>query len=125
MAEFDPMDVVRKTFLAGVGAVATGAEKSQEIVSELVKKGELTVAQGKALNEELTHKAADVLKDTDGALLRSRLKDMSADERAAYLKKVQSVIDDLDTQDTTVDAEVSEVEDADGAADAEDEAKEK
>ena len=59
MAVFDPMDIVRKTFLAGVGAVATGAEKSQELVGDLVKKGELTVAQGKALNEELTRKATE------------------------------------------------------------------
>lgn len=44
---------LKKLFLLGVGAVATTAEKSKEIVDELVKKGELTVEQGKALNDEL------------------------------------------------------------------------
>lgn len=51
MAGFDDLgDGVRKLFLVGVGAVATGAEKSTEIVNKLVEKGELTVAQGKAVN---------------------------------------------------------------------------
>jgi polyhydroxyalkanoate synthesis regulator phasin len=48
-------DGIKKFFLAGVGAVATTAEKSQEIFDSLVQKGELTVEQGKALNQELRH----------------------------------------------------------------------
>ncbi|WP_288541346.1 phasin family protein [uncultured Bifidobacterium sp.] len=60
MADFDFGDGLRKVFLAGVGALATTVEKSQEIVDELVKKGELTVEQGKALNAELKHKVEEV-----------------------------------------------------------------
>ncbi len=52
----DFTDGIKKIFLAGVGAVATTAEKSKEVVDDLVKKGELTVEQGKQLNEELKHK---------------------------------------------------------------------
>lgn len=57
-------DGIKKLLLAGVGAVATTADKSQEIFNDLVKKGELTVDQGKQLNQELKHtvkekKAAD------------------------------------------------------------------
>ena len=48
MADFNFGDGLRKVFLAGVGALATTVEKSQEIVDDLVKKGELTVEQGKA-----------------------------------------------------------------------------
>jgi len=44
---------MKKVLLAGIGAVATSVEKSQEIVDQLIKKGELTVEQGKILNEEL------------------------------------------------------------------------
>ena len=47
MADFNFGDGLRKVFLAGVGALATTVEKSQEIVDDLVKKGELTVEQGK------------------------------------------------------------------------------
>lgn len=113
------MDVVRKTFLAGVGAVATGAEKSQELVSDLVKKGELTVAQGKALNEELSRKASEAFKDSEGAVLRSHLENMTAEERAAYAKKVSDIISDLDTseRETKVDADVEDVTDAEDATD--------
>ena len=60
MADFNFGDGLRKVFLAGVGALATTVEKSQEIVDDLVKKGELTVEQGKALNTELKRKAAEV-----------------------------------------------------------------
>lgn len=44
---------MRKIMLAGIGAIATTAEKSQQLVEAFVKKGELTVEQGKVLNEEL------------------------------------------------------------------------
>ena len=40
-------DDLKKIMLAGIGAVATTAEKSKEVVDALVKKGELTVEQGK------------------------------------------------------------------------------
>ncbi len=53
MADFDLGDGLRKVLLAGIGALATGYEKSSELVDELVKKGEITVEQGKALNTEL------------------------------------------------------------------------
>ena len=43
----------KKVLLAGIGALATTVEKSKDIVDSLVKKGEITIEQGKALNEEL------------------------------------------------------------------------
>ncbi len=46
-------DGLHKVLLAGIGALATGVEKGQEIVDGLVKKGELTVEQGKIFNTEL------------------------------------------------------------------------
>lgn len=49
-------DGIKKIMLAGIGAVAVTAEKSKELIDELVAKGELTVEQGKVLNEELAHK---------------------------------------------------------------------
>ena len=38
------------------------AEKSKEILDELVKKGELTVEQGKVLNQELKHNIKSTVK---------------------------------------------------------------
>lgn len=49
-------DDLKKILLAGLGAVATTAEKSKELVDKLAKKGEITWEQGRVLNEELTQK---------------------------------------------------------------------
>ena len=53
---------MKKILLAGIGAAATTAEKSKEILDDLVKKGELTVEQGKVLNEELKHNVKQTFK---------------------------------------------------------------
>lgn len=53
---------LRKVFLAGVGAVASTAENAKELIDDLVEKGELTVAQGRMLNEELKHTAKEKVK---------------------------------------------------------------
>ena len=42
-------DGIKKFVLMGIGAAAMTVEKSQQMVDELVKKGELTVEQGKRL----------------------------------------------------------------------------
>ena len=53
----------KKIFLAGLGAAAVTAEKSKQIVDDLVRKGELTLEQGKAMNEELRHNVAEKVKE--------------------------------------------------------------
>ena len=40
-----------------VGAMALGAEKTQELVEQLIAKGEITVEQGKAINSEVLKQA--------------------------------------------------------------------
>ena len=65
---------LRKVFLAGVGAVASTAENAKELIDDLVEKGELTVAQGRMLNEELKHTAKEKVKEeTQGKERRSIL----------------------------------------------------
>ena len=54
---------LKKLLLVGIGTAAVTAEKSKEILDELVKKGELTVEQGKVLNKELKHNIKETLKD--------------------------------------------------------------
>lgn len=113
MAIFDDLNEgARKVFLAGVGAVAMGAEKTQEVIDDMVKKGELTVAQGKAINEELRHKVDEVASDSSDAALKARLKAMTAEERAAYLKKAQQMVDDLEAETVEVDVEEDKGADA-------------
>ncbi len=54
---------IRKLILAGVGAVAVTKGKSEAVVRELIKKGELTVEQGKVLNEELKHNIKEAIRE--------------------------------------------------------------
>lgn len=56
-------DGLKKVILAGIGAVATTAEKSKDVLDEMVKKGELTVEQGKVLNQELKHNIKETVKE--------------------------------------------------------------
>ena len=131
---------LRTIFLAGVGAVATSAEKSQQIIDELVKKGELTVDQGKVLNSELTRKAQgaakgafagatdaaakarDAVDDVKDAALKARLSVMSDEERAEYVARVAKIAETVNAEKTAA-AEAEETEsaasDADVPADAE------
>lgn len=118
MADFDPIEGLKTAFLAGVGAVALGAEKSQELVSDLVKKGELTVEQGKDLNQELTRKAKEVVDNASDAALRARLERMSAEERAAFVAKVGDIASDLDSAAVKVEVEAEDASDEDGAPEA-------
>ena len=79
---------LRKLILAGIGAVAATKEKSEVILDELVKKGELTVEQGKVLNEELKRTCKQAAaKDADEKPAVD-VEAMSADEREALLQKL-------------------------------------
>lgn len=86
---------LRKIFLAGVGAVATTAEAAKDVVDTLVKKGELTVEQGKVLNEELKQSAKEKVKEHVSVTVVKEYKDamaavehMSADELEALKAKI-------------------------------------
>lgn len=76
-------DELKKIVLAGIGAVAVSAEKSKEIVDELIKKGEVTVEQGKILNEELKRKINEKTKE---------FKDENKEDKS---DKVSEVLDEL------------------------------
>ena len=58
---------IKKLLLAGIGAVAVTAEKSKDLLDEMVEKGELTVEQGKVLNEELKHNIKKTVTEKTGA----------------------------------------------------------
>ena len=88
---------VKKIFLAGLGAAAVTAEKSKQVVDELVKKGELTLEQGKALNEELKHNVSQKVKEhvtvnvtrpCDAQSVAEAVGKMSAEELAALKEEI-------------------------------------
>lgn len=63
---------IKKLLLAGIGTAAVTAEKSKEVLDELVKKGELTVEQGKVLNQELKHNIKESVKKNVNVTLNCR-----------------------------------------------------
>lgn len=86
---------MKKIVLLGVGAAALTAEKSKELIEELVKKGELSIDQGKVLNEELKHHiqakvsdAKDEVSRTRMNLLQDQIKRLSLEE----LEQLKAVI---------------------------------
>src|SRR5699024_10461973 len=83
---------LRKLLLVGIGAVAITAEKSKEVVEDLVKKGELTVEQGKVLNEELNHNVAEKLRQPVSVeTVEQDLQKMDVDD----LEKLKQKIEEL------------------------------
>ena len=87
-------DNIKKVILAGIGAVAVTAEKSKDLLDEMVEKGELTVEQGKVLNEELKHNIKKTVKETtektDKAVSDSDISDLLSrmtPEQIAALKE--------------------------------------
>lgn len=61
---------LRSILLAGIGSVAYSLEKGMEMIDELVKKGELTVSQGKELNQELKNRFTRSGKDPDQDMIK-------------------------------------------------------
>ncbi len=83
-------DGLKKFLLVGIGAAATTVEKSSQIVDELIKKGEITVEQGKELNKELQNNVKKTMdaRKADAATVEEKLAKMSSDELAALKQKI-------------------------------------
>lgn len=84
---------LKKILLAGIGAAATTVEKSKDVVDELVKKGELTVEQGKVLNEELKHDIKEKLSCSKDDLdtISKKIENFSKEELEALKEKIDSL----------------------------------
>jgi poly(hydroxyalkanoate) granule-associated protein len=50
---------LKKLLLAGIGTMAYTYEKGAEMVEELIQKGEITISQGREINQELKRKSTE------------------------------------------------------------------
>ena len=103
---------IKKILLAGIGAVATTTEKSKELLDEMVKKGELTVEQGKVLNEELKHNIKKTVKERVNVSVKvsdpeelDELLDKMTPEQIALLKERIEKMDAAGEKETEAFAE--------------------
>lgn len=92
----DIRDGFKDIFLAGVGALAYGGERANDLVNTLIEKGELTVEQGKEINTELKHKANDTFGQVRDDALTAQLKSMTPEQRADFVAKVTELAGKMD-----------------------------
>lgn len=128
---------LKKILLAGIGTVAVTAEKSKDVLDEMVKRGELTVEQGKVLNKELKHNLKNTIKNNvnvsvkpqSGEELEELLGNMTQDQLADLKDKIsqmqekdaaepenEEVDKDADVDDASKDADTDDTDAAEGAA---------
>lgn len=120
MADYKFGDGIKTVLLAGIGAVAATAEKTSEVVDDLVKKGELTVDQGKELNQELKHSVKSTIskKAEDGndiAGMADKISTMTSDELEDLKVKIEkaqaklrAAADKADAKDASSDKKADE-----------------
>ena len=106
-------DGLRDVFMAGVGAMAMGAEKSKELVDSLIEKGALTVDQGKEINSQLKNKAHDTLSTIRDDVLENQLAHMTKEQRdefAAKVAEMAAAANEKDAMQASQDTEVDVIE---------------
>ena len=92
-------DGFKNIFLAGIGAMAYTGEKGKEIIDQLVEKGELTLEQGRDLNEELQRKASEKTAGIREGALEAGLKMMSPEERDEFVKMATRIAAEQNAED--------------------------
>lgn len=85
---------MEKVLLLGIGAAATTAEKSKELLDTLVEKGELTIEQGKVVNEELKRKA----KNKDNSLRKDLIHTIMERLTPEELEIIKSKLNDMENK---------------------------
>ena len=76
---------LKKVLLMGIGAASVTAEKSQQLVDELVKRGELTVEQGKELNQELKRNVRKTIDEAAEKKEAEEKKEATLEEKIAMM----------------------------------------
>ena len=93
-------DMLQRVFLLGVGAATLTIEKIQELVDELVKKGQLTKEEGEALLENAAERAREQsvsLKETASDTYQDTLRAMGIASREE-IEELQHRISVLEAQ---------------------------
>lgn len=97
------MDGLKKIFYAGIGGVAITGEKLKDVIDVMAEKGELTVEQGKVLNEELKHNIKKTVKENINVSVKantpdelSELLDKMSPEQLEALKAQLAKMDKAD-----------------------------
>lgn len=102
-------DAFKDIFLAGVGALAIGAEKTQELVDQLVAKGQITVEQGKDIANDLKDQAMTNTAQLRDDIIEAQMKSMTKEERDAFAARIAEIAATVDGNAAMMDKEEAEV----------------
>ena len=108
-------DNIKKIILAGIGAVAVTAEKSKDLLDEMVEKGELTIEQGKVLNEELKHNIKKTVKEKVNAVKPATAEELSDLLDKMTPEQIAALKEQIMKREATSEETVSDEETAEGA----------
>ena len=103
-------DGFKNIFLAGIGAMAYTGEKGKEVIDQLVAKGEITLEQGRELNDELQRKAGKATTDIRESALEARMSIMTPEEREAFVAAAARIAEEQNAKAAEVEAEVVDEE---------------
>ena len=128
---------LRKLILAGIGAAAIAKEKGGEVLEALSKRGEVTVEQGKVLNEELKRNLKENVRENVEKVKQS-VKDnvrvhviypeddlmnavdgMDEEQLAALKERIaarEQAVEEKETPETEAETETKDEDEQDGSA---------
>ena len=84
-------ETFQNIFLAGVGALSIGGEKAKAVIDDLVERGQVTVDQGRKINEELKHKAEEGAGKLREESIRAYVRSLSPEERVAFAEQMAQI----------------------------------
>ncbi len=102
-------DPIRQIFLAGIGALAIGAEKSQQVVEQLVEKGKLTVEEGKEMSKDLTSQVEDNFDKVRDDIVTAHMKSMTKEQRDEFAARVAELAASINGDDALQSEQAEEV----------------
>lgn len=128
---------LRKLILAGIGAAAIAKEKGGEVLEALSKRGEVTVEQGRVLNEELKRNLKENVRENVETVKQS-VKDnvrvhviypeddlmnavdgMDEEQLAALKERIaarEQAVEEKETPETEAETETKDEDEQDGSA---------
>lgn len=101
-------ETFQNIFLAGVGALSIGGEKAKAVIDDLVERGQVTVDQGRKINEELKHKAEEGAGKLREESIRAYVRSLSPEERVAFAEQMAQIAREMEqdgNDDVVVEAE--------------------
>lgn len=90
------------------GALSIGGEKAKAVIDDLVERGQVTVDQGRKINEELKHKAEEGAGKLREESIRAYVRSLSPEERVAFAEQMAQIAREMEqdgNDDVVVEAE--------------------